>query len=142
MKFFRKSNILKMILTAWIVLWIFFLWREMFNKGYIRDYRILLSRDTDGKRSYVTGDEFYAVIKLCEDRTPSDSTFRIEGVKEGSIDERRASYYLYPRILKPDRPDFVLVYRTSGFPREGYDEFAGIDKDRYILKRRDLKNWN
>ena len=103
--------------TAWVIIWISFNAREIFAKGGLNDYRNLLSRTLDGKRSYVTGDRFYAFLVSCNERLPDGAEYELAGVEEGSHDRRRAVYYLYPHMEKKDA-EYLL------------------DAGRYILKRR------
>lgn len=133
-----KYTILKIVFVIWIALWISFIARELFRKGYFYDYTELLSRDLEGKRSYVTGDRFYAFLEFCNKNLPEGATYELIGTKEGSIDIRRATYYLYPN-LEAKSPDFILVYDTPGVKPEGYDAFLKMDDDRYILKKRKEK---
>ena len=127
-------KILKIVFLVWVALWLSFVARELFRKGYIHDYRELLIRDLDGKRSYVAGDRFYEFILFSKSELPQDATFDMIGVKEGSIDKRRAVYYIYP-AMKSDDPDYILVYDTAGFAKSGYNITARLDDSRYILKR-------
>ncbi|MDP2913081.1 MAG: hypothetical protein Q8N91_03640, partial [Candidatus Omnitrophota bacterium] len=57
-----NKKILYTILTVWTVLWLHFMMRELFLKGSTHDYKRLLGRDLDGKRSYITGDRLYEFI--------------------------------------------------------------------------------
>lgn len=88
-------------------MWIGFFARDLFVKNNIRDYKALLSRDLDGKHSYVTGDRLYAFIKDCRSRMTPSSTYKITGVEEGELDCRRAIYYLYPNV-RAKEPDFII----------------------------------
>ena len=127
-----RNNIFKLILAAWIVLWISFAAREIFVKNNLRDYKVLLSRPLDGKRSYVTGDRLYEFLSFCNDKLPSVSSYRWVKADKEDLGRRRATYYLYPHIEKEDS-DFILVYDDPGFKDAGYGVFAKLDGQRYIL---------
>lgn len=129
-----KRSILGILLIVWVVLWIVFTARELFYKGMYRDYAILLTRTLEGKRSYVTGDDLYGFIQFCRRHTPERSTFTFDGLEGASLDMRRTTYYLYPR-LESDRPDFVFVYRLPERPRDGYAIVARYEDKGYIQKR-------
>jgi hypothetical protein len=112
-----KNKILTAILIAWVVIWISFTARELFAKGGLNDYRRLLSRSLEGKRSYVTGDRFYEFLVFCNEHLPNGASYELAGIEEGSHDQRRAAYYLYPHMKKKDA-EYLL------------------DAGRYILKRK------
>jgi hypothetical protein len=121
---------------VWVALWLSFIARELFRKGYIHDYTVLLSRHSlEEKRSYVYGDDFYKFLIFCKNNLPEGSSFGLAGVREDSIDIRRASYYLYPNLSLNDG-DFILVYNSRSLEREGYHLFASLDGNNYILKKR------
>ena len=132
-----KSKSLKLLLILWIALWIFFMAKNLFIKGTLHDYNILLSRSTEGRRSYVTGDRFYEFLTFCNNNVPKGATYRLIGVDDESIERRRAVYYLYPHLEKLN-PDFILIYNGSNAALKGYDLFATLDNDRYIMRKKEL----
>jgi len=111
------------IFIVWIALWAHFIIRNLVRKGYINHYKILLSRDVDGKRSYAYGDQLYEFLKYCKSSMPEGSTYDIIGIIEGSIDQRRIAYYLYPDLCAKDAK-YLLIF----------------DGGKYMLKRK--KEWN
>lgn len=129
-----RYRIVATLFAVWVILWAAFFARELFVKGAMADYRALLLRTLEGKRSYVTGDRLYEFLIFCRDKAPKGSLYAIEGLDEGSIERRRAAYYLYPLIESP-RADLVFVYDKVGAARTGYEIFAGLDESRYILKK-------
>lgn len=129
-----KKIITRFILIAWIIIWTVFLIRPLFVKGILRDYSILLKLSSEGKRAYVTGPRLYEFIKFSKSFLKYDSTYRIIGIEDLSLDHRRARYYLYPNVEKTD-PDFILVYNLKDFQQAGYKIFKILDLERYILKR-------
>lgn len=134
----RKNIFTRIILLAWLFIWVLFLVRPYFKKDLIGEYSMLLSlRSLDEKRAYATGGRLYEFIAFCNDSLRSPSTYRIIGLdKEDPISYRRAAYYLYPNIDK-DKPKFLLVYNVKGFSEKGYEFFKSLDPDRYILKKAD-----
>ncbi len=130
-----KDRILKISFAVWIILWAFFTARELFMKGALRDYKILLSRSLDGKRAYVTGDRLYEFLVFSNEKLPPTASYRLVGLEEGSIDKRRSTYYLYPHLEKPVA-DFVLIYDAFGISKSGYETFCELDTTRYILRKK------
>lgn len=130
-----NKKIFVIAFVAWSVIWAYFIARELFMKGGAKEYGVLLSRSLDGKRSYVTGDTLYEFIRFSGRCLPPGATYEWAGLEEGSLDKRRAAYYLYPLIEK--RPaEYLLGYRIPR-PTEGdYELFAGLDTERYILKKK------
>jgi hypothetical protein len=129
-----KNKIFTAFLAAWVIIWISFNAREIFVKGGLDDYRNLLSRTFEGKRSYVTGDRFYEFLVFCNERLPAGASYEMAGIEDQSHDRRRASYYLYPHMEKKGA-EYLLVYGLPDAPKGGYGIFAGLDRDRYILKK-------
>ncbi|MCX5686367.1 MAG: hypothetical protein NTW09_02745 [Candidatus Omnitrophica bacterium] len=113
-----KNNIFKIAFAVWVVLWAWFLVRELFVKDNIDTYRALLQRSLEGKRSYVTGDKLYEFLMFCKGKMPDHSSYKIVGLEDGSIEKRRAVYYLYPH-LESNEPAYIL------------------DTQKYILKKND-----
>jgi len=130
----NKLLIMRVVFVVWIVLCINFIARELFKKGYIKDYITLLSRDEDGRRSYVYGDDFYGLLKYFKDNAKPGTTFRISGIKELSVDDRRAVYFLYP-FLKSSEPDYILVFNED-VKDDRYEMSSKLDDKRYILKKK------
>lgn len=135
-----KRRILIGFFIVWVILCISFITRELFRKRYFYDYKILLSRSLEGKRSYVTGDTFYEFLTFCNDKLPKGTKYDLAGISggediiNGSIEKRRAVYYLYPNM--PDKKaDFILIYGKQGVSKAGYSIFAELDDKRYILKK-------
>lgn len=95
---------------------------------------MLLKLSSEGKRAYITGPKLYELIKISNQFMPKASSYEMIGIKDESLDARRARYYLYPNIEK-ESPDFLLVYGVRDFEREGYKIFKILDLDRYILRR-------
>lgn len=114
-----RYRILKMLFAAWAAIWLYFIVRELFIKDNIAGYRALLGRSLEEKRSYVTGDALYSFINFCKANLPKGATYRIEGMEPGSIEMRRAVYYLYPLLEKSD-PDYILEYAGAASARPGY----------------------
>lgn len=107
-----QNKILKIALIVWVVLWIWFVSRELFLKSTFRDYTILLSRSLEGKRSYVMDDNFYRYLMFCKETMPQGATYFLD-VHNGNFDRSlykvRAAYCLYPDLEKEDA-EFILTY--------------------------------
>ncbi|MBN1527205.1 MAG: hypothetical protein JW919_06465 [Candidatus Omnitrophica bacterium] len=135
-----RLNALKRIFAAffaaWVVLWLMFAGRELFVKGAARDYAELLPRPLESKRAHVTGERLYKFLAFAREVMPEGASYELVGLEEGSLDKRRAAYYLYPRVEK-DKGDFILVYNKDAALRGKYDEIGNIDASRHILKKKD-----
>lgn len=129
-----KYRLLKIAFAVWVGIWLFFVARELCKKSVIRDYASLWSGSLEGKRAYVTGQRLYDFLLFCKANLPQKATYALEGIEDGSIEKRRAAYYLYP-LIEAGSPDFVLVFGKAGFSRDGYGNFAAMDGSRYILKK-------
>lgn len=132
-----KKNLFIIFFAVWVSIWAFLIQRELFVKGAANDYRALLSRDAEGKRSYVTGDRLYEFISFCNKNLPQGVPYKIVGLEGDSIDKRRVAYYLYPHLEKADAEFLLVMDGSSGF-KNRYDLFSKLDERRYILKER----WN
>jgi len=128
------NRIFRIILIVWVVLWACFIVRELFVKKHIREYGTLLSRDAEGKRSFVTGDRLYGLLQASEKIIPAGSAYRLIGSEDGSLDKRRAAYYLYPRMEK-EPAEYIIVYDLPVRLEPGYRIARQLDEKRYILKR-------
>ena len=127
------KRIFAALFAAWVVLWLIFAVRELFVKGAARDYAYLLQRSLEGKRAHVTGERLYRFLAFAREVVPEGASYELVGLEEGSLDKRRATYYLYPRVEKPGA-DFVLVYNKDATRRGKYDEIGSIDASRHVRK--------
>lgn len=129
-----KNNILKIAFLVWVILWIWFVVRDLFLKDNMNSYRVLITRSLEGKHSYVTGDRLYEFLQFSSGKLPAHVSYNIVGFEPESLENRRAVYYMYPLIEKDD-PDYILVYDKPGFEKAGYVMDSKMDGSRYILKR-------
>jgi hypothetical protein len=129
-----KKNILKILFLIWVIMWASFTVRELVGKGQLKEYKTLAKLSLEGKYAHITGKELYELIALANNTLPEGSSYKLIGLEEGSIEKRRAAYYLYPAIEKEDA-GYILIYNTPGFSAEGYDEFKKLDDSRSILKK-------
>lgn len=129
-----KKNILIALFLAWVVLWAFFTVRELVAKGQLKEYKALLALSLEGKYSRITGKELYELIALANNIMPPGSTYKLVGLEEGSLEKRRATYYLYP-ALEVEDPGYIIVYNMPGYKAEGYIELQKLDDVRVILKK-------
>ena len=130
----NKTIIIRAVFAIWIILWVNFILRDLFRKKYFYEYRTLLKRNQEGRRSHVYGDDFYSFLKFSKKKLPEGSTYRFIGVKDLSLAYRRAVYYLYP-LIESDNPDYILVYNKAGFQKRGYEFLAELSHKKYILKK-------
>ena len=89
-----KSSLPIIILIIWVVFWINFTARDLFKKGLLKDYKILISKSYEGKVSYTYGDDFFDLLKFSKGNIPNASTYKFIGIEEGSLESRRGIYYL------------------------------------------------
>ena len=123
-------------------MWVWFVVRDLFLKDNINSYRVLITRSLEGKHSYVTGDRLYEFLIFSSGKIPAGASYDFVGFAPESLENRRAVYYLYPRIQK-ESPEYILVYDQPGFEREGYALVSLMDESRYIIKRKEgAKPWN
>jgi hypothetical protein len=125
---------MRIILAVWVIVWAIFLIRPFFKKDLIRDYSNLYKLSTEGKRAYVTGPRLYEFIGICNQSMPKQSSYEVVGVEKNSLEHRRLRYYLYPNVEERE-PEFILIYGTKNYERDGYKIFSMLDPDRYILRR-------
>ncbi|NQU95524.1 MAG: hypothetical protein HQ549_04765 [Candidatus Omnitrophica bacterium] len=103
----------KYIFYLWIFIWAFVFCKNLFYKGHLKEYIAIIKRPTlEDKRSFVTGDRLYELIRSAEAKIPENATFEYEGIEEASLSDRRIRYYLYPR-LKSDNADYIIRYGQS-----------------------------
>lgn len=131
----RTKLFIRIVLAVWVVIWALFLVRPYFKNKLFNEYAALARLSPDDKRAYVTGRQLYEFIKFCNGRTGAPSTYKIIGLEKDPLDYRRAVYYLYPNTDSAS-PEFLFVYKVKGYSDSGYDLFAALDDERYILKRR------
>ena len=127
-----KKSVYRVLLIIWAILWAVFAVRELVVKKNMRDYRALFSMPLEGKRAYITGKKLYEFIDFSNARLPGNASYRLMGVEDGSLDQRRAIYYLYPHIQK-DNADFLLVFKGAHDIEGRYRIFAELDSERRIL---------
>lgn len=128
-----KSSLPIIILIIWVVFWINFTARDLFKKGLLKDYKILISKSYEGKVSYTYGDDFFDLLKFSKGNIPNASTYKFIGIEEGSLESRRGIYYLYP-LIQSKTPDYIIAYNVKK-QIPGYRVFKKLDNNRFILKR-------
>ena len=130
----RYKNLFLSIFAAWIVIWLNFFIRDLTKGKYLKEYKILLSRDAAGKASYTYGDRLFEFLRFCNDSLPDNEAYDLVGVEYPSLDFRRTVYYLYPH-LKENKAAYILVFDKPGYVQDGYVLFKELDSSRFILKR-------
>ena len=134
-----KYKILKLFFIIWIIIWVFFLMKEVFFKGSLREYNVLLHKSPEGKKSYLSGDDLYEFVMFCNNKLPEGASYKFLGLEKDSHDKRRVTYYLYPHLEDKDA-DFILVFKGQIPAKDAYEMFSGLDKTRYILKKKKKGN--
>lgn len=129
-----KKLFLRVILAAWIIIWVLFLIRPYFKKDILKDYAALFTLSAEGKRAYCLGHDLHRLISFCKGSIAGTFTYRVVGLEKDSIEHRRIRYYLYPNMESAD-PDFILVYKVKDFSADKYNMFKALDSETYILKK-------
>ena len=93
-----NKKIFIVFLTAWVILWVNFILRDLVKHGKFGEYIELMTRRTEDKRAYVYGEKFYTFLNFCKENVKAGATFSLVGVEKLSLTHRRAAYYLYPLL--------------------------------------------
>jgi hypothetical protein len=134
MNVISTKNSIRLILVFWLVLWVNFIARDFYKKGYARDYSVLARSDARGKHAHTYGERLFALLEYAKGHLPDEARYALVGIKEFSLDSRRAIYYLYPH-RKAEHPEYLIVFDRPGFTEAGYRLFAQLDTERFILER-------
>lgn len=105
-----KRNAFRIAAVVWLILWMNFLFRDLFTHGAFREYSELLRRNYDEKRSFTYGEPFYELLSLSKASMPDNATYELRGIESLSLAHRRGVYYLYPALERP-LADYVLYFR-------------------------------
>ena len=128
----KKLTLIAII--AWIAIWVNFIARDLFVKGYFKEYATLALQKSQGKASFTYGKRLFDFLNFCKESLPQSADYDFVGIKEPSIAGRRAIYYLYPHVKKRNAR-FLLVFEKPGFTKKGFKLFKKLDNSRFILKR-------
>lgn len=123
-----------LLLIAWVILWVNFMTRDLLRKGDFNDYKILIARDAPGKKSYTYGDSLFEFLRFSEKALPKNTDYKLVGIEEFSLSQRRAVYHLYP-CIETKSPRFLLVFNKPAFKQRGYGLYKKLDNSRFILRR-------
>jgi hypothetical protein len=125
----NKKHFVRIVLAAWVFIWVWFAVRAYFRYNLLNQYIAFISLPSlEEKRALVTNKELYEFLKFCKDSIPPHSTYKFISGKS----DRWAVYYLYPNIVDPS-PTFLLIYKIENFNKEGYCMFKALAHDKYIL---------
>ena len=127
-------KILFTLLIFWLILWVNFIARDLYKRGDLAEYKVLLKSDYEGKHARTYGERLYEFLSFAKNNIPSNAHYEFVGIKPRSLDSRRGIYYLYP-CLKRGKPDYLLVYDTKGFRKSGFHIYAKLDETRFVLKK-------
>lgn len=130
-----KKIITRIIVAVWIGLWLLFLVRPYFKKDLIGEYRTLIVRSLEGKRSFTLGDELYDFVTNCRYSVPKERfTFSVDGLDDDQLAKCRIAYYLYPAVCVEDA-EYIFVFKKADYKKDGYAIFRMFGQDKYILKK-------
>lgn len=130
----KKTSVI--LLAVWIIIWQGVFLKNLFIKGYIRNYAELIKAGTlEEKHAVVSGKSLYDLFSAFKTSVPTGATFGYDGIAAMSIEDRRAMYYLYPN-LKSDDPQYLIVFNGDIEPDgQNWKMFIKLDNNRYVLKR-------
>ena len=134
-----RGVVLKSVLAVWVVLWLFFLARED-KDGQYEALKYIYTHDAPENARYVVGADFYDFLVLCAETMPPESTYRLDGFGEFSIDDVRARYLLWPLRRVEKDAEFVAVYGNADASYPGYRRLTwGDGINGVILEREGAK---
>ena len=130
----KQKNLFLFIFAIWFIIWVNFFIRDLTKGKYLKEYKILLSRDSIGKASYTYGDRLFEFLRFCNSALPDGASYDLVGTEDLSLDYRHVIYYLYPH-LNHTGAEYILVFDKPGYMQSGYVPFKELDTSRFILKR-------
>ena len=136
----NKQNVFKTIIIVWLVLWIFFLFRED-KDGQYRSLMYMYTNGETEKMRYIFGGDFYDFLVFCKENLPEGSTYELLGIERFSIREVRARYFLWPVKNVKSGADFNIVYKAANVKRiPGYRVYKryGDTGSLWVRKDRNL----
>lgn len=113
MKILKPFPALLAVLTVWCILWVHFIARDLYGKGNLKDYKILIKCNAEEKHGFVYGRRFFEFLKFAKNQMPVNARYELVGFKEHAIDGRRVMYYLYPR-LREKNSEYILIKSDNG----------------------------
>ena len=119
-----RGAVLKSVLAVWVVLWLFFLAREDKDEQYA-SLNYMYTHGVSENARYIVGADLYDFLMLCGKTMPAESTYKLVGFGELSIDAVRARYVLWPLRSVEKDADFVAVYGNADASYTGYRRLAG-----------------
>jgi len=131
------NKVCKIFFIIWICFWVWFSARPYVLKGRTKEHSELLNASVEEKKSLIVGKQLYDFIRFVNQSLPSRSTYHMINIKPDTIDLRRSQYYLYPHV-DVENPEYLLVFNITNLKREGYELFAMMERDYYILKKKGL----
>ena len=130
----KQKNLFLLIFAVWIIIWLNFFIRDLTKGKYLKEYKILLSRDNIGKASYTYGDRLFEFLRFCNSTLPDGASYDLKGIEDLSLDYRRVIYYLYPHLNQAGA-EYILVFDKPSYTKDGYVLFKELDTSRFVLKR-------
>ena len=74
----KHKKLFLSIFAAWVIIWLNFFIRDLTKGKYLKEYKILLSRDAIGKASYTYGDRLFEFLRFCEKTLPDNEQMLLE----------------------------------------------------------------
>lgn len=131
-----KETFLKLVFTVWLVLWLFFLFRED-KEGQYRSLEYLYTHSHNERVRYLMGNELYDFLNFCKKNMPEASSYELAGIENLSIDRVRARYFLWPLKNVAENADFKIVYGKDEAIDDRYEEYKKYKEIGTLLIKKD-----
>ena len=139
------------ILPSKIIMICFIFWLLLDARTAIDQFRsAVIDRQTFGGKSLEEKQalstngvyyDFYHYLKFCGEKIPSGSRYSLIVPPNSTYFLEKSRYYLYPTYENTMEAEYVLVYdpqktiKSDEIPGKGYNKYADLGNNRYILKR-------
>ncbi len=115
----KKQLIFKIILSVWIVLWIFFLARED-KDGQYRMLKYFYTHDPQERIQYLLGDDLHDFLVFCKANISHGDEYELIDFENSSITHVRARYFLWPLKNLKGNSDYKIVLDKKNVDIPGY----------------------
>ncbi|MBF0493795.1 MAG: hypothetical protein HQL28_01530 [Candidatus Omnitrophica bacterium] len=117
-----KNNILKLLMTVWVILWVVFVIRESKHGQYETLFKLYKTPSPELKMRELYGGELYDFLVFCSRNIPQGSTYELIGFPKYALNEVRARFFLWPLRQDKKSPDYKVVY--SDIPVETKGDYV------------------
>jgi len=128
-----KKNIYLLVVFLWLILWVVFLIKQNKRGEYIQLKFLYTHNDAERKR-FIMGQDLYDFVDYCKEQIPAGKTYKFVGIE--GLDMVRARYMLWPAIMDPFDPEFVLLYKSNEVVPGGYGVLKKVNDAEVIFKKK------